>query len=96
MIRVYGVDVDNYIVQTYSVPEHTGDAELETIARYIKRHFDVVGVWAMYDSKQLHSYYRDYCKNYRKRNGIGDIERFEFVDYLTSGDWELDKEEKDK
>lgn len=96
MIRIYGVDEDNYIVQSYSVPEHTGDAELETIARYVKRHFDVVGVWAMFDSKQLHSYYRDYCKNAYKRSGLGDIERFEFVDYIKSGDWELGKEEKDK
>lgn len=89
MIRIYGVDDENYVVRTESVDDSASDGVLENIAEYMKARNGATRVFAMFDSKEVRRNWRDYVKNACKRNGIGDIERFMFVDFLESGDWEL-------
>ena len=91
MIRLYGVDEENYIVRTDAFKDHVSDDELKTMADWYKREFCAVEVWAMFVRPELNDAWRDYCRDGRKRNGLGDYARFEFVDYLRSGEWRIDK-----
>ena len=89
MVRVYATDVDNYIVATDKFPDHVSDRTLAVNAAYYMRHYGAKEVWAMYDRKELAEAWREYCRDCNKRNGIGDIARWEFADYLRSGDWRI-------
>lgn len=89
MVRLYAVDVDNYVVGTDRFPDHVSENTLKANAEYYMKHYGAKEVWAMFQRKELTEAWREYCRDANKRCGIGDISRWEFRDYLRSGDWRI-------
>lgn len=88
-IRIYGLDGQNNVVKTGWVWNSVSDELLDMTARIWKADYGCVRVYAMADSKGLRDAWFDYVRAYDKHDGRFEFERFEFVDYLESGDWEL-------
>ena len=89
MVRLYAVGEDNYIVATDKFSDHVSDTELKVNAEYYIKHYGAKEVWGMFNRKELTEAWREYCRDCNKRNGLGDIARWEFIDYLRSGDWRI-------
>lgn len=89
-IRIYGINAAGDVVKTtwYYV---VSDQKLEDVAKYWKAEFGCTRVFAMADSKELNDMWLTLIKSRNCHNGVYEFVRFEFVDYLESGDWELAK-----
>lgn len=90
-VRVYGLDTDNDVVKTEWFNNTVSDGTLELVAKRWKANYGCTRVFAMMDSKNLRDAWFDYVRNCRKRNGVGEFTKIEFIDYLEAGDWELGK-----
>lgn len=89
MVRMYGIGEENYVVAHDKFNDHVSDLELETVAKRYLTHFGAKEVWAVYQRKDVTEAWRDYVRNCNKRNGTAEYARFEFVDFLRSGDWRI-------
>ena len=91
-IRIYGLDGRD-VVKTEWIwnTERATDAMLDFIAKDWKARLGCTRVFAMMDSKALRDAWFDFVRACRRQDGRAEMSKFEFVDYLESGDWELGK-----
>lgn len=79
------------VVKTGWIFNTVSDAQLDLMANAWKATYGCTRVFAMMESKELRDAWFDFVRAMRKNDGRAELEKFEFVDYLESGDWELDK-----
>lgn len=91
IIRIYGVNAAGDVVKTTWRYNVVSDQKLEDIAKFWKANYACNRVFAMIDSEELHNLWLTLIKSRNCRNGVYEFVRFEFLDYLESGDWELAK-----
>ena len=89
-VWIYGVR-GNEVIKTTWRNNEVKDDELEAIAKNWKAKYGCTQVFAMMDSKELRDSWLTVVKSRYLRNGLREFIRFEFLDYLKSGDWELAK-----
>lgn len=90
-VYVYGLVGAEVVKTTWRYNDKVTDAELEDIARNWKAKYGCTKVYAMMESKELQDMWLTVVKSQNLRNGLRAFIRFEFLDYLRSGDWELAK-----
>ena len=89
-IRIYGLDGRD-VVKTEWLFNTVSDASLELIAKRWKTNYGCTRVFAMADSKELKDAWFDYVRACHRKDGTAEFAKFEFIEYLESGDWELGK-----
>ncbi len=87
-VRLYGLN-GMTVVKTGWVYNNASDGQLDFIAKMWKNTYGCTRVFAMMDSKELRDAWFDYIRGCNKCDGKASFAKFEFVDYLESGDWEL-------
>ena len=90
-VWVYGVVGNEVIKTTWRYINPNIDDQLEDIAKNWKAKYGCSRVFAMADSRELNDMWLTVVKTRHLKNGLREFVRFEFMDYLVSGDWELAK-----
>lgn len=91
-IRLYGLDDKRNVVKTAWMWNSVSDAQIEVVAEIWKTVYGCTRVFAMMDSKELRDAWFDFVRGVHKHDGRDEMAKFEFIDYLESGDWELAKD----
>ena len=89
-VRIYGLSGKD-VVKTGWVWNSVTDETLDDIAKTWKNTYGCDRVFAMIDSKELRNTWFDFLRACGKKDGMAEFAKFEFVNYLESGDWELAK-----
>lgn len=92
IVRIYGFVGNEVVYTTWYNSDLITEERLEDIARNIKATYHCEHVYGMMDSKELRDSWLVYIKSRNLRNGLAEFAKFEFKDYVVSGDWELAKD----